>query len=130
MVHELKVVLKISLFSQNVKLDTSPLEVTQFQYTVWPDHGVPQQSTSLMAFIRRVRVAHPPKSGAPLLVHCSAGVGRTGTFITLDSMMLQVKHKTTLDVYGFVKTIRDQRAQMVQTEVRSQKLDFTTSSMH
>ena len=93
------------------------LDVIHFQYTVWPDHGVPQQSNSLMAFIRRVRVAHPTDKSAPLLVHCSAGVGRSGTFITLDSMMIQVKQKTTVDVYGFVKMARTQRAQMVQTEV-------------
>ena len=103
---------------QSLESDAPPLKVTHFQYTVWPDHGVPQQSNSLMAFIRRVRVSHPPSNSAPLLVHCSAGVGRTGTFIALDSLILQMKEIPTINVYEFVKEMREQRAQMVQTDVR------------
>ena len=97
--------------------DAPPLEVTHFQYTAWPDHGVPQQSNSLLAFIRYVRVLHPPGSAAPLLVHCSAGIGRTGTFIALDSLMLRMMDLQTLNVYKFVMEMREQRAKMVQTDV-------------
>ena len=105
------------MFLQTLDPNAPPLEVTHFQYIVWPDHGVPQQSHSLMSFVSRVRVAHPTDSNVPLLVHCSAGVGRSGTFMTLDSMMMQIKDKATLDVYGFVKGMRGQRTQMVQTSV-------------
>ena len=105
------------MFTQTLEPDAPPLEVTHFQYIIWPDHGVPLQSNSLMSFVARVRVAHPPNSHVPLLVHCSAGVGRSGTFITLDSMMLQIKDKGTLNVYSFVKEMREQRTQMVQTSV-------------
>ena len=87
------------------------------QYISWPDHGVPQQSSSLVSFIHRVRAVHPPDCDVPLLVHCSAGVGRSGTFITLDSMMLQIKAKSTLYIYGFVEGMRDQRPRMVQNIV-------------
>ncbi|CAI7990937.1 Receptor-type tyrosine-protein phosphatase H [Geodia barretti] len=59
--------------------------VTQFHYTAWPDHGVPDNVMSVIRFIRHVRKLFPAASqDQPLLVHCSAGVGRTGTFITLD----------------------------------------------
>ena len=78
---------------------------------------MPQQSNSLLAFIRYVRVSHPPGSTAPLLVHCSAGIGRTGTFIALDALMMRMKDLQTLNVYNFVMEMREQRVQMVQTEV-------------
>ena len=97
--------------------NATPLKVTHFHYTVWPDYGVPKQYNSLVAFIRRVRVSHPPSGDAPLLVHCSAGAGRSGTFVALDSMMLQIKDLVMVDVYGFVKGMREQRTQMVQTNV-------------
>ena len=64
-----------------------------------------------------MRVLHPRGSTAPLLVHCSAGIGRTGTFIALDSFMLQLKDLQTLNVYKFVAEMREQRAKMVQTDV-------------
>ena len=102
---------------QSLESDAPPLKVTHFQYTAWPDHGVPQQSNSLVAFIHRVRVSHPPSNSTPLLVHCSAGVGRSGTFIALDALMLQMRDVPTVNVYGFVKGMREQRAQMVQTDV-------------
>ena len=70
-----------------------------------------------MAFIRRVRVSHPPGSTAPLLVHCSAGIGRTGTFIALDSSLLRMKDMQTLNVYKSVMGMREQRVMMVQTAV-------------
>ena len=53
----------------------------------------------------------------PLLVHCSAGVGRTGTFILLDRVMQQMKREGTLSIYNILKGMRGQRMKMVQTEV-------------
>ncbi|KAL3172894.1 hypothetical protein MRX96_012640 [Rhipicephalus microplus] len=52
-------------------------EVRQFQFTAWPDHGVPDHPTPFLMFLKRVRAMNPPEAG-PLIVHCSAGVGRTG----------------------------------------------------
>ena len=73
----------------------------------------------MLNFIRRVRKLHLYSDPCPLLVHCSAGVGRTGTFIVLDSMIERMKTEDTLNVYDFVKQLRDQRVLMVQTLVRT-----------
>ena len=67
--------------SQTTQPDEKPLAVTQYHFTFWPDHGVPKCATSLISFIRRVQKAHNKDNGVPLLVHCSTGVGHTGTFI-------------------------------------------------
>ncbi|XP_076588386.1 receptor-type tyrosine-protein phosphatase beta isoform X2 [Chaetodon auriga] len=91
--------------------------VRQFHYTVWPDHGVPETTQSLIQFVRTVRdyVNRSPGSG-PTVVHCSAGVGRTGTFIVLDRVLQQLDTKDTLDIYGSVFDLRLHRSHMVQTE--------------
>ncbi|CAI8039978.1 Receptor-type tyrosine-protein phosphatase zeta, partial [Geodia barretti] len=93
--------------------------VTQFHYTAWPDHGVPDNVMSVIRFIRHVRKLFPAASqDQPLLVHCSAGVGRTGTFITLDMMMQQMKAEATLSVCQCVRNLRTQRMKMVQTPIQ------------
>ncbi|KAK2842858.1 hypothetical protein Q5P01_013058 [Channa striata] len=91
--------------------------VRQFHYTVWPDHGAPETTQSLIQFVRTVRdyVNRTPGSG-PTLVHCSAGVGRTGTFIVLDRVLQQLDTKDTVDIYGSVFDLRLHRSHMVQTE--------------
>ena len=92
--------------------------MTQYHFTSWPDHGVPKFATSLISFIRRVQKAHDKEGGVPLLVHCSAGVGRTGTFILLDSMLERIKAEQTVNVYEFLVQLRKKRVLMVQTMVR------------
>ena len=94
--------------------------VTHMHYTAWPDHGLPQNAMSLISFIRRVRKEHPASLDQPLLVHCSAGVGRTGTFILLDRVMQQMKREGTLSIYNILKGMRGQRMKMVQTQVTLQ----------
>ncbi|XP_037116508.1 receptor-type tyrosine-protein phosphatase delta-like isoform X11 [Syngnathus acus] len=90
-------------------------EVRQFQFTAWPDHGVPEHPTPFLAFLRRVKGCNPPDAG-PMVVHCSAGVGRTGCFIVIDAMLERIKHEKTVDIYGHVTLMRAQRNYMVQTE--------------
>ncbi|KAJ7372548.1 hypothetical protein OS493_019057 [Desmophyllum pertusum] len=63
-----------------------PREVKHFQFTGWPDHGVPPHPTPFLAFLRRVRFYNPTDAG-PIVVHCSGGVGRTACFIVVDSML-------------------------------------------
>ena len=94
------------------------LKVSQHHFTSWPDHGVPKFSTSLLSFIRCVQKEHNKDVGVPLLVHCSAGVGRTGTFLTLDAMLERIKSEQSVNVYEFVKNMRKRRVLMVQTMVR------------
>ncbi|XP_041986315.1 tyrosine-protein phosphatase Lar isoform X2 [Aricia agestis] len=90
-------------------------EIKQLQFTAWPDHGVPEHPAPFLQFLRRVRALNPPDSG-PLVVHCSAGVGRTGCFIVIDSMLERARHERTVDIYGHVTCLRAQRNYMVQTE--------------
>ncbi|XP_043371423.1 receptor-type tyrosine-protein phosphatase delta isoform X1 [Dermochelys coriacea] len=90
-------------------------EVRQFQFTAWPDHGVPEHPTPFLAFLRRVKTCNPPDAGS-MVVHCSAGVGRTGCFIVIDAMLERIKHEKTVDIYGHVTLMRAQRNYMVQTE--------------
>ncbi|XP_038649928.1 receptor-type tyrosine-protein phosphatase delta-like isoform X19 [Scyliorhinus canicula] len=90
-------------------------EVRQFQFMAWPDHGVPEYPTPILAFLRRVKACNPPDAG-PMVVHCSAGVGRTGCFVVIDAMLERVKHEKTVDIYGHVTCMRAQRNYMVQTE--------------
>ncbi|XP_015173421.1 PREDICTED: tyrosine-protein phosphatase Lar isoform X8 [Polistes dominula] len=90
-------------------------EIKQLQFTAWPDHGVPEHPAPFLQFLRRVRSLNGPDSG-PLVVHCSAGVGRTGCFIVIDSMLERIKHEKMIDIYGHVTCLRAQRNYMVQTE--------------
>ncbi|XP_072318764.1 protein tyrosine phosphatase receptor type Db isoform X14 [Eucyclogobius newberryi] len=90
-------------------------EVRHFQFTAWPDHGVPEHPTPFLAFLRRIKACNPPDAG-PMVVHCSAGVGRTGCFIVIDAMTERIKHEKTMDIYGHVTLMRSQRNYMVQTE--------------
>ncbi|XP_071062530.1 receptor-type tyrosine-protein phosphatase S-like isoform X3 [Pseudochaenichthys georgianus] len=90
-------------------------EVRQFQFTSWPDHGVPEYPTPFLNFLRRVKACNPPDAG-PIIAHCSAGVGRTGCFIVIDAMLERIRQERTVDIYGQVTLMRSQRNYMVQTE--------------
>ncbi|XP_034854192.1 receptor-type tyrosine-protein phosphatase S isoform X8 [Mirounga angustirostris] len=105
----------VRTFSLHKNGSSEKREVRQFQFTAWPDHGVPEYPTPFLAFLRRVKTCNPPDAG-PVVVHCSAGVGRTGCFIVIDAMLERIKPEKTVDVYGHVTLMRSQRNYMVQTE--------------
>ncbi|XP_029383492.1 receptor-type tyrosine-protein phosphatase H isoform X6 [Echeneis naucrates] len=91
--------------------------VKHFHFTAWPDHGVPLGTNVLIQFRELVR-RHIEKEGdgAPTVVHCSAGVGRTGTLIALDVLLQQLKQKRAVGINAFVHKMRLSRPYMVQTE--------------
>ncbi|XP_033636578.1 receptor-type tyrosine-protein phosphatase T-like [Asterias rubens] len=88
-------------------------EVLQYHYITWPDMK-PPESSSLLEFVRRLQATQVTSKG-PIVVHCSAGVGRTGTYIALDAMLEQARAEGQVDVLNFVREMRDKRYLMVQT---------------
>ncbi|KAK3580427.1 hypothetical protein CHS0354_035469 [Potamilus streckersoni] len=88
-------------------------QLTQFHYTAWPDKGVPRAASSIVQFWNRVNRLPTKK---PIVVHCSAGIGRTGTYVALDYIVNQAKAEGHLNVFTCVSNLRHQRVNMVQTE--------------
>ncbi|OXB57581.1 hypothetical protein ASZ78_008290, partial [Callipepla squamata] len=93
-------------------------DVMHFNYTAWPDHGVPTANAaeSILQFVQMVR-QKSLKSKGPMIIHCSAGVGRTGTFIALDRLLQHIRDHEFVDILGLVSDMRSYRMSMVQTEV-------------
>ncbi|XP_035698254.1 receptor-type tyrosine-protein phosphatase delta-like isoform X2 [Branchiostoma floridae] len=92
-------------------------QVTQFHFLGWPDYGLPRSPMGLLKFHRTV-VTKTTTKDTPIVVHCSAGVGRTGTFITVDTMLEMMQAEEKVDVFGFVSRMRQNRSNMVQTEAQ------------
>ncbi|XP_014900334.1 receptor-type tyrosine-protein phosphatase H isoform X2 [Poecilia latipinna] len=97
--------------------DSEERTVKHFHFTAWPDHGVPQGTEVLIRFRGLVR-KHIESEGskAPTVVHCSAGVGRTGTIIALDVLLQQLQQERAVGINSFVYKMRQHRSHMVQTE--------------
>ncbi|XP_058554099.1 receptor-type tyrosine-protein phosphatase epsilon isoform X2 [Neofelis nebulosa] len=95
----------------------APRLVSQLHFTSWPDFGVPFTPIGMLKFLKKVKALNPAHAG-PIVVHCSAGVGRTGTFIVIDAMMDMMHAEHKVDVFDFVSRIRNQRPQMVQTDMQ------------
>ncbi|KAL5491268.1 hypothetical protein EMCRGX_G016521 [Ephydatia muelleri] len=106
------------LVTNKVDQYAAPFTVTHYHFTSWPDHGVPLQTTSMLELLREVRKSHNRGKGVPLLVHCSAGVGRTGTFVALDILLDTLRSKGTISVFDVVAGMRKKRMLMVQTEAQ------------
>ncbi|XP_040895632.1 receptor-type tyrosine-protein phosphatase C isoform X2 [Toxotes jaculatrix] len=101
----------------NKREKNSEREVTHIQFMSWPDHGVPGEPHLLLKLRRRVNAFKNFFSG-PIVVHCSAGVGRTGTYIGIDAMMEGLEAEGRVDIYGYVVRLRRQRCLMVQVEAQ------------
>jgi len=89
-------------------------EVRQFHFLQWPDHGLPSRPTNILTFISTVK-SFEPNDGATV-VHCSAGSGRSGCYVTIDMALQMAREEEVVDVYNTVKQLRKSRMDMVQTE--------------
>ncbi|XP_069377837.1 receptor-type tyrosine-protein phosphatase C isoform X2 [Paralichthys olivaceus] len=105
------------LIITNKREKTSEREVTHIQFMSWPDHGVPAEPHLLLKLRRRVNSFKNFFSG-PIVLHCSAGVGRTGTYIGIDAMMEALEAEGRVDIYGYMVRLRRQRCLMVQVEAQ------------
>ncbi|XP_071952998.1 receptor-type tyrosine-protein phosphatase alpha-like isoform X2 [Antedon mediterranea] len=107
---------------QNSDYDEEARSIHQYHFIGWPDFGIPDYTYTMLSFIKRIRqmVPKPTMNGdvGPLTVHCSAGVGRTGTYIVIDSMLDQMAAEKQVDIYKFVSKIRGQRNLLVQSQVQ------------
>nr|XP_034313029.1 uncharacterized protein LOC105342354 [Crassostrea gigas] len=98
----------------HISLSGKAKTVTHFHFTAWPDKGVPRNVTSIVDFRNKV-VNYEDDLKGPLLIHCSAGVGRTGTFMALDFLIKQGEREGFVDVISCVASMRHQRVHVVQT---------------
>ena len=94
----------------------------RFVLQAWPDHGVPTDPGCVLNFLHDVntRQSAVPDAG-PIVVHCSAGIGRTGTFIVIDMIIGQIERRgldCEIDIQRMIQNIRAQRSGMVQTEAQ------------
>ena len=101
--------------------------IKQIHYTAWPDHGVPDAKDGAVfePFIEIIETLNKPdiKGNGPIVVHCSAGVGRTGTFISMyyleNEIMRQIKDKFSVirfNIFNLVRKLKEMRIYLVQTE--------------
>ena len=106
-------------------------QIAHFQFVSWPDYGVPESAMSMLTFLQRVREkqvqllaesvgqgtlnwAQGHELGPPMVIHCSAGIGRTGTFATLDISIRKFEATGKVDIRSTVEQIRTQRAFSIQ----------------
>ncbi|KAK8774600.1 hypothetical protein V5799_010867 [Amblyomma americanum] len=97
-----------------LELESKTRTVVQFHFTTWPDHGVPLYPDSLLAFLRRIR-DFQPHDDHPVIVHCSGGIGRTGTLILVDSMLAQAEAESEVDLVSQLHAMRQCRVNLVES---------------
>ncbi|XP_073097415.1 tyrosine-protein phosphatase non-receptor type 4 isoform X4 [Manis javanica] len=102
---------KMTLFNQE---KNESRQLTQIQYIAWPDHGVPDDSSDFLDFVCHIRNKRAGRE-EPIVVHCSAGIGRTGVLITMETAMCLIECNQPVYPLDIVRTMRDQRAMMIQT---------------
>uniref|UniRef100_A0A8W8KI76 Receptor-type tyrosine-protein phosphatase T n=1 Tax=Magallana gigas TaxID=29159 RepID=A0A8W8KI76_MAGGI len=105
------IVILINLEEAGVENESRTVE--QFHFTAWPEKGLPSTVNSILDFWRKIRSKADITS--PIVVHCSAGIGRTGTFIALDILINQGQKEGSVDVVSCVANLRYQRTHLIQT---------------
>ncbi|XP_020898511.1 tyrosine-protein phosphatase non-receptor type 11 [Exaiptasia diaphana] len=111
--------------------DFIPRTIYHFHYTGWPDHGVPKDPSPVLSILQEVDLKQKAVlSAGPIIVHCSAGIGRTGTFIVIDSLIHLIKEQgldTEIDISKAIQNVRALRSGMVQTEAQ---YEFIYKAIH
>ena len=112
------------IFTKQIVYTNEPFQdgqsrtIRQFQFTDWPEQGVPKSGEGFIDFIGQV---HKTKDqfgqDGPITVHCSAGVSRTGVFIALSLVLERMRYEGVVDLFQIVRLLRNQRPGMVQNEV-------------
>ncbi|EDW32731.1 GL18228 [Drosophila persimilis] len=100
--------------------------IYHYHFQVWPDHGVPADPGCVLNFLQDVNtkqsnLAQAGEKPGPICVHCSAGIGRTGTFIVIDMILDQIVRNgldTEIDIQRTIQMVRSQRSGLVQTEAQ------------
>ncbi|XP_073702827.1 tyrosine-protein phosphatase non-receptor type 6 isoform X2 [Garra rufa] len=95
--------------------------IWHYQYLSWPDHGVPQEPGGVLSFLEQVNSKQNEFSTGPMIIHCSAGIGRTGTIVVIDMLIDNIDAKgldCDIDIQKCIQMVRDQRSGMVQTEAQ------------
>lgn len=96
--------------------------IWHYQYLSWPDHGVPQEPGGVLSFLEQVNDKQQELAKAgPMIIHCSAGIGRTGTIVVIDMLIDTIDAKgldCDIDIQKCIQMVRDQRSGMVQTEAQ------------
>ncbi|KAL0985101.1 hypothetical protein UPYG_G00152910 [Umbra pygmaea] len=105
-----------------VNQSNSSRTIWHYQYLSWPDHGVPQEPGGVLSFLTQVNIKQMefPNAG-PMIIHCSAGIGRTGTIVVIDMLIETIDHKgldCEIDIQKSIQMVREQRSGMVQTEAQ------------
>ncbi|XP_078498487.1 tyrosine-protein phosphatase non-receptor type 11-like isoform X1 [Lissotriton helveticus] len=99
-----------------------PRHIWHYQYLSWPDHGVPNKPGGVLSFLDQInRTQRSIPGPGPIVVHCSAGIGRTGTIIVIDLLVDIISRKgldCDIDIPKTIQTVRRQRSGMVQTEAQ------------
>ncbi|XP_059584496.1 tyrosine-protein phosphatase non-receptor type 3 isoform X4 [Alligator mississippiensis] len=110
--HRLTLIIMLTTLTERGRTEQEHI-VTHLQYVAWPDHGVPDDSTDFLEFVNCMR----PKrvKNEPVLVHCSAGIGRTGVLVTMETALCLIERNQPVYPLDIVRKMRDQRAMMVQT---------------
>nr|XP_037273381.1 receptor-type tyrosine-protein phosphatase beta-like [Rhipicephalus microplus] len=118
--HDVKIIIMLTQFVEGNKSDDSSKwrSLRHVFFTAWKDHGTPEKPETLVQFVRTCQGMFGPRGGSqpPILVHCSAGVGRTGTFIALDMCLQKLEVDEDIDIFHLVLDLRECRRCMVQNE--------------
>ncbi|XP_076093741.1 receptor-type tyrosine-protein phosphatase kappa-like isoform X2 [Mytilus galloprovincialis] len=107
-------VIRTMKFKSNNTYSTTRV-VHIFDFCSWPDHGVPDDPIPLLEMRFKVKEYNSDTPASPLLVHCGTGVGRTGAYIAIDSLLEQYDREGRISISAFVRRLRKDRVQMVRT---------------